>query len=131
MNLLHAALVVVVFAFVACSSDSGEAGGAPVIDDVQVEGEALKAADGKYEAKLRITASDDGKIASARIDIPSDDPASFVGTEVAIDAQKLSATLVTFRIDAAAGPGTGDANLVLTDDTGKVAKKKILVTMKD
>jgi hypothetical protein len=124
-------LSAIVVGFVACSSSSDTAGGAPVIEAVEVSGVAKKAADGKYEATLRVTAHDDGTIVSARIDFPSDEPASLVGTEVQVNQQKLAASPITFRLDAAAGPGTGDANLVLTDDAGNVAKKKIIVTTSD
>lgn len=118
-----------VVGLVACSSSESSGGGAPVISQVAVSNSAPKGADGKYELGLQITASDDGKIVSARVDIPSDEPASFVGTEVPVNEQKLDAKVITFRIEGAAGPGTGDANLVLTDDSGNVAKKKIVITM--
>ncbi|MDB4994880.1 MAG: hypothetical protein JWM74_2312 [Myxococcaceae bacterium] len=100
-----------------------------MIDSVDASSTGKKAADGKYDLVLRVTAHDSSYFTSARVDFPSTEPASLVGTEVPLSPQTLSATALSFRLDATAGPGTGDANLVLTDEKGRVAKKKIVVTL--
>jgi hypothetical protein len=118
------------FAFSACGSSSSSGSGV-VIDSVEnAEGiQGKQAADGKYDTTVTITAHASGQIVSARIDFPSDVPAKIVGDEVAVNQKTLSSKAVTFRIAGTAGPGTGDANLVLTDDSGAVARKAIIVTM--
>jgi hypothetical protein len=125
-----AALLTVFFAQVGCASSSSSAlDEVPVIDAVDVSGAALKAADGNYDLTLRVTAHDGVYFTSARVDFPSSEPANLVGTEVALSPQTLSSTGLSFRLAAAAGPGTGDANLVLTDEKARVVKKKIVVTL--
>ena len=127
---MHRQSVVVGFALVvltACSSSSS-GGSAPVIESIQ-PAPGVKAADGKYDLKILITAHDDGKIVSARLDFPSDDPPRIVGTEVPVNQQSLASSPITFRLDGSQGPGSGDCNLVLTDDSGQIAKKKTVVTL--
>ena len=124
-----ATLLTVFFAQVGCASSTSSADEAPVIDAVDASSTAKKAADGKYDLVLRVTAHDSAYFTSARVDFPSTEPANLVGTEVPLSPQTLSATSLSFRLDAKAGPGTGDANLVLTDEKGRVVKKKIVVTL--
>ncbi len=128
-SFLVAALFTVFSAQLGCASSTTTADEAPVIDSVDVPSGATKAADGKYDLTLRVTAHDSAYFTSARVDFPSTDPASLVGTEVPLSPQTFSATPLSFRLAAAAGPGTGDANLVMTDERGRVAKKKIVVTL--
>jgi hypothetical protein len=126
---LVVALVTVFFAQAGCASSTSSADEAPGIDAVDASSAGKKAADGKYDLVLRVTAHDSSYFTSARVDFPSTEPASLVGTEVPLSPQTLSATALSFRLDAKAGPGTGDANLVLTDEKGRVVKKKIVVTL--
>ncbi len=129
------ALLFLVLSLAACTTSSSPSGGgaAPVIEDVQpLPVIATKRSDGRYDAIVYITAHDDGVIATARIDMPSDsEPVRFKTADVVLDEKKLERAPVNFFIDGAAGPGTGDASLVLIDDAGNVTKKKILVTMTD
>ena len=113
-----------------CSSSgaTGSAGG-PVIETVQIPSAGKKAADGKYDLTVQVTAHAGGFIASARIDFSSAEPPRLVGTEVTVGQQNLTALPLSFRLDGSAGPGTADANLVLTDDEGNQSKKKIIVLL--
>lgn len=103
----------------------------PVIDGVEPPdgARAEMYADGTYRLALKVSAHDDGTVVSARVDFPASEPPLFVGREYDVKQHTLSSYPIEFEIEHAAGPGTGEANLVLTDDKGLVSKRKILVTL--